>query len=318
MEERKNNAFNGAYSILSSEMRDLYPSIEILDSPPNPVTFLRKFVSQNRPVVIKNAINHWPGLTRWSEEYFRKKIGEFQVTVAVTPNGYADAISNGRFVMPEERKMAMSEFLDILFKPTQDKKGVFYIQKQNSNLKDEFSCLMEDVDAHISWGTEAFGAEPDAVNFWMGDERAVTSMHRDHYENLYCVVSGQKVFTLLPPTDLPFIPYESCPSAVYKETNEQFEVVDVENLDSIDDCSSEVSWIAIDPLEPDLEKYPQYSLAQPHTVTVNEGEMLYLPSLWFHHVQQSHGCIAVNYWYDMDFDIKWAYYKFLEKAVSYH
>lgn len=33
------------------------------------------------------------------------------------------------------------------------------------------------------------------------------SVHKDHYENLYCVVSGEKHFILLPPTDRPFIPY---------------------------------------------------------------------------------------------------------------
>lgn len=38
--------------------------------------------------------------------------------MAVTPNGYADAIAlkNGKeyFVMPEEKEMTMSEFLDTL------------------------------------------------------------------------------------------------------------------------------------------------------------------------------------------------------------
>lgn len=42
------------------------------------------------------------------------------------------------------------------------------------------------------------------------------------------------------------------------------------------------------------------------------GDMLYLPSLWFHHLRQSHGCVAVNYWYDMQFDLKYCYFKFLE------
>ena len=81
------------------------------------------------------------------------------MTVSVTPTGYADAIYEGRFVMPEERIMPMSQFLDILFTPVEDRKeqGVFYIQKQNSNLTDEFSALMEDVDSHIPWGSTAFG-----------------------------------------------------------------------------------------------------------------------------------------------------------------
>lgn len=32
-------------------------------------------------------------------------------------------------------------------------------------------------------------------------------VHKDHYENLYCVISGEKRFLLHPPSDRPFIPY---------------------------------------------------------------------------------------------------------------
>ena len=51
---------------------------------------------------------------------------------------------------------------------------VQYVQKQNSNLCDEFSVLSKDV-SEMTWASEAFGKDPDAVNFWMGDGRAVTS-----------------------------------------------------------------------------------------------------------------------------------------------
>ena len=33
------------------------------------------------------------------------------------------------------------------------------------------------------------------------------AVHKDNYENIYCVVSGQKTFLLIPPTDQPFVPY---------------------------------------------------------------------------------------------------------------
>lgn len=40
-------------------------------------------------------------------------------------------------------------------------------------------------------------------------------------------------------------------------------------------------------------------------VTLNPGDMLYLPALWYHKVTQSCSpegiCVAVNYWYDLDF-----------------
>lgn len=32
-------------------------------------------------------------------------------------------------------------------------------------------------------------------------------VHKDPYENLYCVVRGSKTFMLIPPTDAAFVPY---------------------------------------------------------------------------------------------------------------
>ena len=96
------------------------------------------------------------------------------MTVAVTPTGYADAVEADLFLMPEERNIKMSRFLDIIENPA-SASGVFYIQKQNSNLTEEFEEIIEDVEGEIPWASEAFGKKPDAVNFWMGDKRAVTS-----------------------------------------------------------------------------------------------------------------------------------------------
>ncbi|GAB5587653.1 hypothetical protein Unana1_02553 [Umbelopsis nana] len=59
----------------------------------------------------------------------------------------------------------------------------------------------------------------------------------------------------------------------------------------------------VDPANPDLERYPRFGYAKPITVTVREGEMLYLPAFWMHQVMQDgpEGVIAVNYWYDLDY-----------------
>ena len=78
------------------------------------------------------------------------------MTVAVTPNGYADAITDNKFVMPEEREMTMSQFLDIMENPGLVG-GVYYVQKQNSNLTEEFHSIIQDVDTEIGWGSKAFG-----------------------------------------------------------------------------------------------------------------------------------------------------------------
>lgn len=55
---------------------------------------------------------------------------------------------------------------------------VRYIQLQNGNLMTEYEELLEDVPAQIPFIGEALGKEPDAVNFWYGDERSTTSLHK--------------------------------------------------------------------------------------------------------------------------------------------
>lgn len=117
----------------------------------------------------------------------RRKVGSKVISVAVTPNGYADAVSGERFVMPEERRMTFSSVLDIiegkvrwntntaavfdqlalggvltsvccccLFQ-TQSRSAVFYVQKQCSNLLEELPELTDDVEPHISWMSTALG-----------------------------------------------------------------------------------------------------------------------------------------------------------------
>ncbi|XP_055719902.1 bifunctional peptidase and (3S)-lysyl hydroxylase JMJD7 isoform X2 [Salvelinus fontinalis] len=274
------------------EARELYlnKTVPCLEQPLSPLEFYREWIGPNKPCVIRNAFSHWPALSKWNPSHLREVVGSKVISVAVTPNGYADAVNRDRFVMPEERLMTFSSLLDVV-EGKVESRGVFYVQKQCSNLTEELPELTGDVEAHIPWMSEAL-------------------VHKDHYENLYCVITGEKHFILLPPSDRPFIPYEHYQPAVYRQREDgDFDVVDVADSDK-------VPWIPLDPLKPDLELYPDYRLACPLHVTVKAGEMLYLPSLWFHHVRQSHGCIAVNFWYDMEYDIKYSYFQLVESLAG--
>lgn len=75
--------------------------------------------------------------------------------------------------------------------------------------------------------------------------------------------------------------------------------------------------MSIDPLSPDFAKYPNYQQANVYKVRINAGDVLYLPSLWYHHVQQSHKCIAVNYWFDMEYDSRYCHYKMVERLCGF-
>lgn len=176
----------------------------------------------------------------------RKYLGEKEVTVALTPNGYADSIALNKednkeyFVMPEEASMRMSDFLHCLddqtlvieklktidnsikiFKKFSRGGPICYIQKQNSNLTEDFPELMKDLDPSVlEFAKKAFNKDPDAVNFWMGDSRAITSMHKDPYENIYCVISGFKEFILIPPVDVHLVPRKIYQSAIFESDDD--------------------------------------------------------------------------------------------------
>jgi Cupin-like domain len=41
-------------------------------------------------------------------------------------------------------------------------------------------------------------------------------MHKDPYENIYCVISGFKDFILIPPVDVHLVPRKRYPSAIFE------------------------------------------------------------------------------------------------------
>eukprot|EP00124_Ichthyophonus_hoferi_P003429 Ihof_evm2s296 gene=Ihof_evmTU2s296 len=272
-----------ALTLLSTESEDLYvPSVIKRISKPTPLQFYRDYVSKNVPVIITGGIDHWPAFSKWTDEYLTDTMKDKIMPIAVTPNGRADAVTdmNGKeyFMLPEDRDMTMGEFLKLLHNQQVDETSlVYYLQQQNNNFRVRFEELKDDVDPDISWATEAFGKDPDAVNLWIGSDASVSSMHKDPYENLYGVVAGEKIFTLIPPTDLHCLHMTKYPVARYKQQADTgvFDVLP-------EDPAFEIPWVPVDPQCPDIKQYPNFRDAHVLTAVVKKGELLYLPALWFH------------------------------------
>jgi jumonji domain-containing protein 7 len=218
------------------------------------------------------------------------------------------------------------------------KGSVAYYSQQNDCLRKEMSALWDRglFPAGFSWAEEAFQTSeatgpprPDAVNLWIGDRRSVSSMHKDHYENLFYVLSGEKVFTLCPPCDAPFLYERPVPSAAFVMSGGAWKVrmdatgdgVPVAE-DESGDAAPRVHWVAADVTDSrhigkngeGSEAFPLLQHAHTVTVRVREGEMLYVPALFFHRVSQSCETVAINYWYDMNFESpSWCYFRLVQQ-----
>jgi len=111
---------------------------------------------------------------------------------------------------------------------------------------------------------------------WLGN-RIRVAPHYDLLENIGVCLAGRRRFTLFPPEQLPNIyagPFERTPAG------------------------TPVSMV--DPLAPDLERYPRYAEAWAHAkqATLEPGDALYIPFAWWHGVDALEPLsILVNYWW---------------------
>lgn len=274
--------------------------IQTLDLPPSSLQFSR-LVRISRPVKIKGL--RIPAAALWTNEYLCEKMADKLVSIAVTPNGRADAVCEGPngqiyFVEPHIEKMS---FADFMAKLNGDQPEVYYLQSQNGNIysanethsSSEYEALQVDVPPEISWCSEALDRKPDAVNLWIGNGESITSIHCDPYENIYTVVRGVKYFTLLPPTDACYLKEKYFPHASFSRESpgSGLQVTPTAN-------APRVRWSTI--MDPSRDLSPD---AHPIHVTLRAGESMYLPPGWWHYVRQAAEItIALNWWYDMDME----------------
>eukprot|EP01031_Cornospumella_fuschlensis_P031751 gene31751-38379_t len=309
-------------SELSAEAQDFWTSLEVpvLDAGCDGFheSFVTEALTRFHPVILRGIIDHWPALQIWSRDYLVNKVGGSLVSINLTPDGRADSVQsvvkNGKavehFVFPAETKMSMASFFSLL--DDCQSATVAYLSQQNDNLRSETPALLSDIEESIPLADKYFGKDKlEAVNLWVGDERSVSSMHKDHFENMYAVVSGVKTFALLPPTDVAFLPSRTYPTCKYiPQCDSATNKYDLSL--SFQDCASEtLEWIDLDPCEMEkaVQKWPKARYLRPLYVEVQAGEVLYIPAMWYHRVSQRERTIAVNYWYDMRFDFRFVFYQ---------
>jgi len=300
-----------------------------------PDHFLRDFVALNKPCLFQND-----EIASVSLDELVSAHGDCDLVVDVSPDGHADIVRQchdgiRRFVKPASQHMSLAELRErlrlqetkrkesyeqILSKSfplqprtmeakTNDFETVCYYSRQNDCLRKELPAVAPLFPSSLSWASETFGTELQAINLWIGNQRSVSSMHKDHFENLLHVVQGRKIVTLCPPADIPFLYEKPFASGQFCHQGGQWFVEKEEDS---------VYWIAADVShEINYTDYPLLKRANPIVVHVPAGHTLYVPALWFHKVTQDRETVAVNYWYDMRFDSPlWTCFRLLQQCEA--
>jgi jumonji domain-containing protein 7 len=299
--------------------------IKYLDNP-STEEFLREAVAAYHPVIIRNAVNHWPALQKWNLDFFSDTYGDMDVAINITPDGLGDCVKmmedgSKCFVYPLDHTMKMGDFCSML-RERNEGDAVPYLSQQDNNFNKSFFHIMEDIEPSFALANAAFQLSgPEAVNLWIGDERATSSLHKDFFENMYVVIEGEKTFTLLPPADIAFLKEDTFStqryvlaigSAAARPKEEDLQL-------TAEGCPAEsIGWIDIMDVDGRFLSYSGHNSKWQHLhpirVTVRAGETLYLPAMWYHQVSQNCATIAVNYWYEMKFDFRYVFHQMCRRV----
>ena len=211
------------------------------------------------------------------------------------------AARKGEAALMDYLRQCCQADIEVAVRESDDADGLYHYNDDLSgrNFRDvampmtEFLSRLQnraDGSPHIYMGTApiskclpGFRAENDiglnegaAVYAWIGSASLVPA-HYDVPDNIACVVSGRRRFTVFPP--------------------EQLANLYVGPLDftPMGQPASLVDFAA-----PDFERHPRYrqALQAAQVAELEPGDALYIPSMWWHHVEAPGDCNAlINYWW---------------------
>lgn len=241
--------------------------------------FERDVVPAGRPVILRGLVDHWPVVeaARRSEQALFDFLKRKQ-DVAPIQAWFGQPGIDGRFSYSddlagfnhERRILRLSELLDYLLAHRDDPAafsayaGGVPIARHLPGLLSELPMPLLDREREL------------LVSLWVGS-RSRTAAHWDVPQNLACVVLGRRRFTLFP--------------------TEQ-----VRNLyvGPVDFTLAGQPTSLVDFAAPDLERFPRFvdAMAAAEVAELEPGDALYVPSLWWHHVEALDPVGAmINFWW---------------------
>ncbi len=120
-------------------------------------------------------------------------------------------------------------------------------------------------------------ADEPTVSIWIGN-KTIATCHYDALDNIACCVTGKRRFTLFPPDQVENLypgPLDPTPGG------QVISLVDFSN--------------------PDFKQFPNFrkALTVAQVAELEPGDALFLPSMWWHHVEGlSPFNILINYWWN--------------------
>ncbi len=220
--------------------------------------FFEQYYALNRPLIIRNAVKHWPAIRNWTPEYLIEKAGDREVQIQ------ARRTQNQNYEIQASQHRQVTRFADFVNRVfAEGESNDVYMTAQNGDINGQaLESLWPDLEPLPAMLDDATGTH--RMFFWIGPRGTVTPLHHDLTNNLMAQVVGRKLVKLIAPDCLPY---------VYNHYH----------------CYSQV-----DPENVDAGKFPLFSRVKVHDVVIGPGDLLFLPVGWWHHVRSLDPSITIT------------------------
>ncbi|KAJ8975505.1 hypothetical protein NQ317_010620 [Molorchus minor] len=224
--------------------------------------FNKHYFTPQIPVKLQGCMNYWPATKKWLDiNYFLSTAGDRTVPIEIGSH-YVDANWS-------QKLMTLKEFVINHYLEKSDSIG--YLAQHN--LFEQIPELKEDIciPDYCSLSLDYENSTDPDINAWFGPKGTVSPLHFDPKNNLLAQVYGTKQLLLFSPEDSPFLyPHEE--SMLFNTAR-------------------------VNPVEPDLETYPEFSKATMFKCLLEPGEILFMPVKWWHHVTAMDKSFSVSFWW---------------------
>lgn len=231
--------------------------------------FLEEYYAANRPVILEDVCDAWPARDLWAPEYLLDKIGDVEVEVMT---GRSEANSNDINIDQYRTKMGFAQYVSRVL--ATEWSNSLYLVANNKILSDKAAVpLWDDFTLDRRYMKADRGRKRTFL--WFGPGGTITSLHHDILNIMFHQLDGWKHFILVSP-------------------------LETHHLGNTFGVFSD-----IDPLDPDLDRFPAFAGVTQLQVTVGPGDALFIPVGWWHHVtalETSISLSSTSFAYPNEFD----------------
>jgi hypothetical protein len=215
-------------------------------------------VDRGEPCVIRGAARDWPAIARWTLADLRERLGSLQVRAARL----------------RERRLGIDPRRGIDLTAREARSVIEEIERggDSAYLMTPLEALPAELRAEAPVPAPCRGAPWLSSKLWESPGGAVSPLHFDMPHNLLAQISGTKRFLIFERGHF---------TSMYPEPP----------------WSSVPNLSRVDPMNPDLARFPGFRRARPFVGTLGPGDLIFIPRGTWHHATSETASISVNFWW---------------------